>query len=253
MTSVRRPRDLEEEHRPERIRRRLAGAKGESLLGDAVLGGVDGIVTTFAVVAGSTGGQLPRGVVILLGLANLLADGFSMAASNYLGTRSRTEEVERAAADERWQIQEYPQGERREVREIFARKGFDEATLDRIVEVVTSRPDVWVDTMLTEELRLRARPERAAAAALTTFAAFLALGFIPLVPYVLAFGEPVAFAASSAFTAVAFVVLGLGKGLALRGAALRSGLETLAVGGIAAALAYALGALLRHLGGGPGA
>jgi hypothetical protein len=85
---------LEPEHRPEAVRRRLAERRGQSYLGDAVLGGIDGCVTTFAVVAGAVGGGFPGLVVIVLGFANLLADGFSMAVSNYQGTKSQRERVE---------------------------------------------------------------------------------------------------------------------------------------------------------------
>ncbi len=241
-------RDLKEEHRPDRIRERISAPGGESPLGDAVLGGVDGIITTFVVVAGSAGGRLSTQVVVVLGLANLIADGFSMAVSNYLGTRSRREEVEQAKEDEPWQIDRYPQGEYREVREIFARKGFRGATLDRIVETITRDKEVWIDTMLEEELNLQrvsASPRRAA---LVTFIAFLLFGFIPLIPFV--FPLPVGqhlFLNSSVLSAAAFAVLGVWKGVMLNRPALCSGLQTFRIGSIAAVLAYGVGALLHSL------
>lgn len=105
---TRRIRDLPGEHALHRIRSRLAHPRGESPLGDFTLGGVDGVVTTFAVVAGSAGGQLTATIVIILGMANLIADGFSMAVSNYLGTRTRQEEVRQSGADENWQIDVFP-------------------------------------------------------------------------------------------------------------------------------------------------
>jgi hypothetical protein len=91
-----RTRDLEAEHLPQAIARRLAAHRRHGYVGDAVLGAVDGCVTTFAVVAGAVGGGFAEIVVIVLGFANLLADGFSMAISNYLGTKSEREEVEKA-------------------------------------------------------------------------------------------------------------------------------------------------------------
>ncbi len=243
-----RHRDLKEEHRPDRIRERISAPGGESWLGDAVLGGVDGIVTTFAVVAGSAGGQLSTNVVIVLGLANLAADGFSMAVSNYLGTRSRREEVEKAKEDESWQIEAYPAGEHREVREIFARKGFRGPTLDRIVETITRDREVWLDTMLEEELNLQrvaASPRRAAVA---TFLAFILFGFVPLIPFV--FPIPAGqhlFLISSVLSAAAFAILGVWKGVMLHRSPLRSGLQTFLIGSIAAVLAYGVGALLHSL------
>lgn len=238
-------RDLKEEHRLERIRERLSARGGESALGDAVLGGVDGIITTFAVVAGTTGGRLPTVVIIVLGLANLIADAFSMAVSNYLGTRSRQQEVERARRDEAWQIEKYPEGEQREIREIFARKGFDEATLDRIVAVITSNRELWTDTMLREELNLSgvsARPLRAATA---TFIAFVGFGCIPLLPFLASgFQQDALFATSATLSGVAFLLLGIWKGYVLNRSPLRSALQTLIIGGVAAVLAYSVGALL---------
>lgn len=241
-----RERNLEEEHRPEVIRERMA-RKGKSSLADAVLGGVDGIVTTFAIVAGSAGGGLSASVVILLGMANLFADGFSMAASNFLSTVSKYEEVKRAQEDESWQIGKYPEGERRELREIFARKGFGGRTLDQIIEVISRNRGVWVDTMIADELNLERSPGSPLTAAIATFTAFLIFGFIPLIPYILFVPQNIVFAVSAGLSALAFILLGSLKGLKLRRSPARSALQTFMVGGIAAAIAYGVGALLRGL------
>jgi len=208
-----RARNLREEHRPDRIRERISAKGGERALADAVLGGVDGIITTFAVVAGSVGGQFSTVVVIVLGLANLIADGFSMAVSNYLSTRSRQEEIDEAKEDESWQIDRYPLGEYREVREIFARKGFHGATLDRIVDVITRDRDVWIDTMLEEELNLQKVTESPWRAAVVTLMAFLVFGSIPLIPFIMPVLLPEhLFLISSGLSAVAFAVLGVWTG-----------------------------------------
>jgi len=86
--------------------------------------------------------------VIILGVANLLADGLSMAVSNYLSTRSQREEVEKARREEEKHIREFPEGEQEEIRQIFAAKGFSGDTLERIVETVTQNRKLWIDTML---------------------------------------------------------------------------------------------------------
>lgn len=243
---IARPRDLAAEHLPDRIRERLAQPRGESALGDFMLGGVDGVVTTFAVVAGSAGGQLSATAVVILGFANLIADGFSMAISNYLGTRSRQQEVAQARADEEWQVATFPEGERREVRQILAGKGFDGAQLESAVEVITSDPDVWIDTMMSDELKLSeisARPLRAGA---VTFAAFIACGLVPLAPFVAggrSFAD--AFALSAVFAAIAFALLGWSKGVVLRLRPIQSAAQTLLIGTTAAGLAYGAGAFLR--------
>lgn len=241
-------RDLEQEHVPQTIRERLRSPRGESPLGDFMLGGIDGVVTTFAVVAGSAGGQLSATTVIILGFANLVADGFSMAVSNYVGTRARQEEVRRSREDEEWQINEYPEGESREIREIFASKGFEGDTLDEIVHVITADRRVWVDTMMAEELQMSDVSARPFRAALTTFVAFAICGLIPLLPFLLELDRfDTAFTASAALGALTFFVLGLGKGMTVGTAPVRSGLRTLAIGSAAAALAYVAGALLHGL------
>jgi len=238
---------LEAEHRPEEVRRRLLERHGQGYLGDAVLGGIDGCVTTFAVVAGAVGAGFSGVVVVILGFANLLADGFSMAVSNYQGTKSQLERVEEARLSEERQIEEIPAGEREEVRQIFAAKGFSGETLERIVEVITNDRRLWVDTMLTEELGLEVEGPNPFRAALATFAAFLVVGIIPLVPFVIP-GLPTSthFLASAIATGAAFFGVGAVKGLVLGRAALRSGLETLLTGGTAAAIAFVVGALLRQ-------
>lgn len=242
---------LEAAHRPEAIRQRLAAQRRHSYVGDAILGGIDGCVTTFAVVAGAVGGGFPSLVVIVLGFANLIADGFSMAVSNYQSTKSQGEQVEEARRTEKEQIRRYPEGEREEVRQIFAAKGFEGEVLERVVEVITRDQSVWVNTMLTEELGLRVETPSPIRAAWTTFGAFLLVGFLPLVPFVMPGLAPgVVFAASATLTAGAFFGVGVAKGMVLGRPALRAGLETLLMGGGAATLAYIVGYWLRQTFGG---
>jgi len=239
-------RNLESEHRPERIRERLQADHAHSYLGDAVLGGIDGCVTTFAVVAGCAGGGLPAGVAIILGLANLLADGFSMAAGNFQAAKTRREQLARARDHEEHHVATVPDGEREEVREIFRRKGFEGEALEHAVATITADRKLWVDTMLTEELGLPLEVPNPVRAALATFMAFLVVGFVPLAPlFVPGLGWDAAFAASCLMTALAFQGVGMFKGRVMGGSAWRAGLETLAVGGVAAILAYAVGAWLR--------
>ncbi len=236
---------LRAEHEEGRIRARIEGRRRHSYLADAVLGGIDGCVTTFAVVAGAVGAQFPGVVVIVLGVANLVADGFSMAGSNYLSTKSQREQVDEARREERRHIEKVPGGEREEVRQIFARKGFRGETLDRIVATITANRELWVDTMVREELGLRLEGPPPLRAALATFAAFVLVGLVPLLPF-LSGGVAQRFWASAAATAVAFLAVGVMKGVALGRSMLRSGLETLGIGGGAATLSYLIGAGLRH-------
>lgn len=239
-------RHLEAEHRPDRIRERIREPARPGHFADAMLGAVDGAVTTFAVVAGAVGGGFGSGVVIVLGFASLLADGFSMAVSNFLGSKSRGERLDRARRQEERHVREIPEGEALEVRQIFRDKGFRGETLDQIVDVITEDRKRWVDTMLIEEHGLSLEPPRPWRAALTTFTAFVCVGAVPLVVFVLPGLTPAqAFAASGAATGVAFFAVGSVKGLLLRAGAVRSGVETLALGGTAALLAFLVARFLR--------
>lgn len=241
--------ELEHSHDPEAIRSRLTELPARSHLRDFVYGAVDGAVTTFAVVAGVRGAGLDDRIVLILGAANLAADGFSMAVSNYLGSRAEAQELERARRMEERHVALAPEGEREEIRQIYAAKGFGGRSLEQIVSRITSEKKLWVDTMLREELGLSLSPVSPVRSGLATFAAFAAVGAVPLASFVLrrhfpgAVSDP--FQWSAALTAAAFFGVGALKGrfVGLRWWA--SGLETLAVGGVAAALAYAAGALLR--------
>src|SRR4051794_4730013 len=115
--------NLAAQHTPHEIAKRLSSATEHNYLGDFVLGAVDGTVTTFAVVAGAAGADLGGGVAIIMGVANLLADGFSMAVSNYLRTTADRQAVEHLRQVEESHIDQVPAGEREEVRQIFASKG----------------------------------------------------------------------------------------------------------------------------------
>lgn len=234
------------EHLPHVIRLRLNQRRPASYLADAVLGGIDGCVTTFAVVAGALGAGFSGAVVVILGLANLLADGLSMAVSNYLGTRSQEEELEEARREEERHVREFPEGEREEIRQIFFAKGFNGETLETIVSTVTQNRELWINTMLTEELGFHLHGRSAMRAGLATFAAFVIVGLIPLMPFL--FGNIVEqrFLASAVITGVAFAGIGLAKGAVLKRPVWRSGLQTLLIGGSAAAVAFFVGSWLRR-------
>lgn len=240
--------DLQKEHDPGVIEERLRSLPHPSLLSDAVLGGIDGAVTTFAVVAGAVGASFSHGVAVILGVANLVADGFSMAVSNFEAIRSKTEEIERVRKIEEHHIEHIPEGETEEIRQIYAKKGFKGKDLEKIVSVITSDKKLWVDTMLVEEWGLQLSVSSPLKSGLTTFFSFLAVGSIPLIPFLLGWGDiKEAFVLSSGLTAVAFFGIGLLKGWILNRSVLRAGLQTLIMGGLAASLAYFIGYWLRSV------
>lgn len=240
---------LVEEHHPQAIRERLEGKWKRYYLGDAVLGAIDGCVTTFAIVAGVLGGKLSAGIALLLGLANLLADGFSMAVSNFQKSKSEAELIAKMRRTEERHIDQIPEGEKEEIRQIFFRKGFQGEVLQRIVEGITQNRKLWIDTMLQEEYGLSLTTPSPWRTGGVTFLAFVVVGFIPIAPFVFAawiYAEQM-FQLSFAATAIAFFGIGAIKGSIVRISLWRSGLETLLVGSIAAGLAYGVGYVLREL------
>jgi vacuolar iron transporter family protein len=240
-------RKIRQDHQPEAIEERFSQEHRNSYLGDAILGGIDGGVTTFAVVAGAIGAGFPQVVIIVLGFANLLADGFSMAVSNYLGTKSRQDRIKEARRIEKEHISIYPEGEREEIRQIFARKGFGGKTLEAIVDGICENEDLWVSTMITEEYHLPKTTPSPVWAGVATLSSFLVVGLIPLIPFIipnLSVGQR--FTASSIATGIAFLSIGLAKGVVLNGKAWKSGIETLLTGGGAAVLAYVIGSWLER-------
>ena len=222
-----------------------------SYIGDFVYGAIDGSVTTFAVVSGVAGAALSANIVIILGLANLFADGFSMAIGNYLSSKSDIEFIQRERKREEWEIEHYPKGEIEEIRQIYKEKGFRGKDLERAVKVITSNKDVWVDTMMKSELRLiedQISPFKKGA---VTFISFLLVGSIPLMPYFLSFSseatKQIVYPLSVIMTFIAFFFIGSAKVYVTKKNWLISGLETLLIGGAAAIIAYAVGYFLRGL------
>lgn len=235
--------ELQRSHAAEAIRARLTQDRPSNYLRDWIYGAVDGAVTTFAIVAGVVGADLSATVVLVLGFANLVADGFAMAASSYSGTKAERDDYERVIGIERRHISLVPEGEREEIRQIFAAKGFSGEVLEQIVSMITGDPDLWVRTMAVEEYGLSPAPRSSVRAAFSTFAAFILCGVVPLASYLWAGG----LAACMLATATTFFGVGAIKSRWSVAPWWRSGLETLLIGMGAAGLAFAVGYSLRSL------
>lgn len=238
---------LEHIHTREAIQERLAQHSQGNYLRDFIYGGIDGTITTFAIVAGVAGANLPGSVVLVLGLANLIADGFAMGAGNYSATKAERDDYNRLLAVERKHIAVEPSGEREEIRQIFAAKGFAGAELERIVAVITSDEERWAKTMAVEEYGLSPAVKSPLTAALSTAAAFVVSGLVPLVSYLIAYS----LTASVVSTGLVFFGIGAVKSRWSLAGWLRSGLETLLIGMSAAGLSFGIGFALRALVHGP--
>jgi VIT1/CCC1 family predicted Fe2+/Mn2+ transporter len=233
----------------------LTGGKtfGGEYLGDFVYGGLDGIVTTFAVVSGVAGAQLSASIILILGLANLLADGFSMATGAYLSSKSKSEYYNREAQRQRWEIENFPAGQRAELRHLYVQKGYTSEQADQLVALNTQHQEKWVRTMMIEELGMLEEEGNPMWNGLATFVAFIVAGSLPLLVYLVGLVIPIdpatSFTVSILLSGVALFALGAAKVLVTRLNPIRSGLEMLLVGGAAAAVAYIVGALLKNIGG----
>lgn len=234
---------LEHGHKPDEIAARLDAPLRQSHLRDAVYGGIDGAVTTFAIVAGVVGADLSTRVIIALGIANVLADGFSMAAGNYSGTKAELDDIRRIREIEERHIRLAPEGERNELRAILSRKGLEGDTLEAAVAAITADEKIWIETMLTEEYGLSPVEPHPLNAALVTFGAFLIAGMVPLLSYIL--GLTPAFEWSIVLTGLTFAAIGALKSHWSLAPWWRSAAETLAIGGGAAMIAYFVGTLFR--------
>lgn len=230
---------------------RLARGPTHSYLKDFIYGAIDGTVTTFAVVAGAAGAELSHKIVIILGISNVFADGFSMAASNFLGTRAEQELRAKAEEEEKIHIALVPEGEKEEIRQLFEAKGFRGEDLVRIVSVITSDVKLWLDTMIQEELGLAKETTSPVRAAAYTFFAFVIIGMLPLSAYLFAYFFPSVsfniFEWSVLITGGTFFSIGVLKSPYVGKRWYKSGLETLLVGGSAAAIAYFFGMVLKNI------
>jgi len=212
-------------------------------LKDMVFAANDGVVTTFAVVAGVVGADLSITVILIIGLASLLADGFSMATGNYLGTKSEQDLYKMEERLEKEEIKKFPEHERQEIREILAEKGYQGEDLEKIVQLISSNERLWTDFMMHNELELYSPAgESPVRHALATFLAFVVAGSIPLLPYFFGNGQ---FAVAAVFSGIALFTVGALRKFFSDRSWLISGLEMLLVGGSAAVIAYGIGALIK--------
>jgi VIT1/CCC1 family predicted Fe2+/Mn2+ transporter len=219
--------------------------RGASGLSDIILGGQDGLVNVLGVILGVAAATSDPRIVLVAGLAATFAESVSMGAVAYTSTLADADFYESERAREYRHIQKFPHLERDEIRAIYAKKGFKDDLLDRIVETITANQDIWVAVMMAEEHQLSPVDRRQA------WKAVLVVGFsaivgslIPLVPFALL---PVGISmwVSVLVTAVVLFVVGAYKARVTVGQPFRSGVEMAIIGTLSALVGYAVGALLK--------
>ena len=212
---------------------------------DIVYGANDGIITTFAIVAGSAGADLSSKVILILGFANLLADGFSMAASNFLGSRSERDLFKKEEKREIGEVETVPDKEKDEIKEIFLAHGFENAAAGELVRLVSNNKKFWIDFMMKYELKMHdAGYGNEWKGALLTFIAFVMAGSLPIFPFLFIPGSASNLFYSTAATVFSLFFVGAARYFVTKVNWLVSGLEMLLVGGVAAGVAYLVGYLI---------
>lgn len=222
----------------------------QEFLREIVYGGNDGIVTTFAIVAGfagagAEGAAVVGGVAVLLfGLANLFADATAMGLGAFLSARSEQDVYRATRAKELKEIRENPEMEREEAMEILRAKGLTNADAAAMTAIMERHPEFMADFMMQYEIGMSdPTDDNPAMAGLATFIAFILFGAAPLLPYLVGEASPGAFAASITLSLLALIALGMLRWKVTTETVTRCVGETVLVGGICGLVAYGVGLL----------
>ena len=222
----------------------------EPYLSEFVYGGIDGCVTTFAVVAGSVGAGLDSSVIIILGFANLLADGFAMSVGAYLSTKTEKDNYSKHKNRELESDSKDPNYKKVRITQVFQSLGYKEKALDVVVDQVTNDSERWIDIILKEEMKIIPENKSPLKIGGVTYFSFILIGIIPLLVYVLDYLIPIKgdlFVIASVLTGFGFLIIGWLKAHVNKTRILKGIIETLALGAVAAIVAYFIGDFLESL------
>lgn len=223
----------------------------QEYLGEFVYGGIDGCVTTFAVVAGAAGAELSTSIILILGFANLLADGFAMSVGAYLSTKSEHDQYLKFRRTTEAELDQSPAKIHQTLREIYRQKGFEGELLEEVVAVIKTDQERTLNVVMVEGQAMI--PERKSPLMMggITYLSFLLVGLIPLLAYVFgSFGnwaDAQLFLVSCVLTSVGFLIIGWFKARVTQTSQLKGMLETLALGGSAALVSYFVGDILEKI------
>jgi VIT1/CCC1 family predicted Fe2+/Mn2+ transporter len=212
---------------------------------DTVIGMSDGLTVPFALAAGLSGAVSSTGIIVTAGLAEIAAGSIAMGLGGYLAARSDAEHYANERVREEREVREIPAAEAAEVRDVFETYGLTPEESAPIVDALSKRPEAWVDFMMRFELGLsKPDPRRALTSALTIAGAYVGGGFVPLAPYILSASARTALVFSVVVTLVALTVFGYIKGRFTGTTPVRSALQTVLIGGLAAAAAFVIARLI---------
>ncbi|MEM9919655.1 MAG: VIT1/CCC1 transporter family protein [Bacteroidota bacterium] len=224
--------------------------KYQDYLGEFVYGGIDGSITTFAVVAGAVGADLGSAVILILGFANLIADGFSMSLGAYLSTKSELDNYDKHHKNSRQQIEAEPYIQKAELRAIYKAKGFSGELLDQVVGVIAANKNQWTDTKMKEQLNMIREDRSPFTVGIVTYISFIIIGLIPLSiylwDYLFGFSGDL-FVSTIVLTSIGFLFIGFLKTYITETNIFKGMLETLVLGLLAASVSYYIGYWLAQL------
>ena len=229
----------------------LHSTSGGKYLKSWIYGGLDGVVTTFAVVAGVVGAGLSSSIILIMGFANLFADGISMAVGDYLSTKSQGEYYKTEKTFEEFKARKNPKEEKFEMESLLVKKGFDRQDANKISFLISKNKRYQAETMLHDELGISVENSNPTKNALATFGSFLLFGMIPLIIFVVGVVFDItinnSFFWASVLSGVSIFLLGVFKSKVTKKNWFKSGLSTLLIGGTAAVAAYFVGEILSKI------
>jgi len=222
-----------------------------------IFGGLDGILTSFAIVAGAAGGSLPIPVVLVLGFSNIFADALAMGVGEFLSSKAENEWILSERRRENWEMENYPEGEIREMIDIYETRGMTREDATMVIQTMSKYKDFFVDVMMAEELALQVpdvdHKTESMKEGVVMFCAFATFGSLPLLGYVLipelfpSCGEEVLFTTACVVTGLVLFGMGCVKSIFSSANWFKCGLETLLLGGACATVAYTVGQFVDGL------
>ena len=228
---------------------------GGGLLKPIIFGGLDGILTSFAIVAGAAGGKLSPSVVLILGISNIFADALSMGVGEFLSSKANNEWILSERKREEWELEHYPEGEVKEMVDIYVEKGMSRKDAETVIQTMSKYKDFFVDVMMQQELELQVPEDDHLCksfkegvvmfVAFATFGAMLLLGYVIIPVLFPDLSVEYLFASACVVTGLVLFFMGCVKSFFSSQHFLQAGFETLLLGGTCATLAYTIGQLVN--------